>query len=58
MWIRQLGSPANDEARDVALSPSGDVLVLGTTQGEIPGGGGSHGGQDLFLVRLRADGSR
>ena len=58
VWVRQLGSPADDEVQDVVLSPRGDVLVMGTTHGEIPGGGGAHGGQDLFLARWRADGSR
>jgi outer membrane protein assembly factor BamB len=57
-WARQLGTPADEEVQDVTLSPRGDVLVLGTTQGELPGGGGLLGGQDLFLARWRADGSR
>ncbi|MFP2906735.1 hypothetical protein ACLESD_17080 [Pyxidicoccus sp. 3LFB2] len=58
VWARQLGSPEDEEVRNVVLSPRGDVLVLGTTSGELPGGGGLLGRQDLFLARWRADGSR
>jgi hypothetical protein len=53
LWKRQLGSVANDAATDVAVNPSGQVYVLGATDGKIRT---SSGQRDVFVTRYDADG--
>src|SRR5206468_1840643 len=37
LWTRQFGSSADDFARGVAVDPSGNVVVVGSTEGALPG---------------------
>jgi hypothetical protein len=53
-WVRQLGTAQDDEGRDVALLPSGELVLVGVTRGAL-GGGGSRGGTDAFIARLRQE---
>jgi hypothetical protein len=57
LWIREIGTPQDDEAYSVATDASGSVLVAGSTQGDL-GGRGSAGGVDAFVVKLGSDGER
>ncbi|XXF75402.1 hypothetical protein P2318_20285 [Myxococcaceae bacterium GXIMD 01537] len=35
-WLRQVGSPEHDSARDIAVTPQGDTFVVGGTGGALP----------------------
>lgn len=54
LWKKQIGSPANDAANDVAVNPSGQVYVLGGTDNKV--GNVSYGSRDVFVTRYDADG--
>lgn len=55
LWSRQWGTAVDDQLRSVTLTPSGDILVVGTTGAELQPG--AHAGdKDLFIARLTADG--
>ena len=56
LWTRQFGSWESDFARSVAIGPSGDVYVVGETNGTLPGQR-SAGGRDAFLRRYDPEGS-
>ncbi|MBW6454623.1 MAG: SBBP repeat-containing protein [Trueperaceae bacterium] len=49
LWTRQFGSSSYDVARRVAVDGSGDVLVVGGTEGALVGTG--YGGTDAFVRR-------
>ena len=55
LWTRQFGSPLDDYAVGVAVSPAGDVLVAGTTLGALPGHT-SKGDSDAYIVAFRSRG--
>jgi beta-propeller repeat-containing protein len=48
LWTRQFGSLESEGARSVALSPSENVMVVGSTDGTLPGQNRS-GGLDAYL---------
>jgi len=54
-WVRQLGGPLYDYARDVAVDAAGDVTIIGYTAGDL-GGHGNQGSNDVFVARYTADG--
>lgn len=56
-WLRQVGSPADDAARDVAVTPEGDTFVVGSAEGPLPGAH-AHAGSDAFAMRHDAAGAR
>jgi cysteine-rich repeat protein len=57
LWTRQWGSTADETAWDLAVAPSGDVLVTGTANGALEGQ--THaGGADIFLVKFNPAGDR
>lgn len=56
LWVRQWGTEGDDEARDIALTPSGDILVVGSTEGDLAAL--NAGGQDVFLARFTPDGQQ
>lgn len=56
VWVRQLGSPAYDYARDVAVSPAGEVTLVGYTAGQL-GATPNAGGNDVFVARWTTDGA-
>ncbi len=57
LWQVELNSAANEQVRDLALAPNGDVLIAGETFGSLDrqryGGGG-----DYFLARYSAAGAK
>jgi hypothetical protein len=57
-WVRQLGTPAFDYARDVAVDPSGDATIVGYSAGDLDGNGVPPGGNDIFVARFAPDGTR
>jgi hypothetical protein len=60
-WNRRMGgdSPTgqSDEVRDIAQTPDGGYLVVGSTGSNGGDVSGNHGGMDAWLVKLDADGS-
>jgi len=60
-WNRRMGSAyltgQNDEVRDVAQTPDGGYLVVGSTSGSDGDVSGNHGGHDAWLVKLDAGGA-
>jgi len=55
VWTRQFGSPADEYAVGTAVAPSGEVLVVGTTLGTLPGQT-SRGNSDAYIVAIRPAG--
>jgi beta-propeller repeat-containing protein len=55
VWTRQFGSPLDEFAVGAAVSPTGDVLVVGTTAGSLPGQK-SEGDADAFIVAFSGQG--
>jgi hypothetical protein len=55
VWTRQFGSPADDYAVGAAVAPNGDVYVVGTTLGTLPGQT-SKGDSDAYIVAFRGTG--
>jgi len=55
VWTRQFGTSAGDNARRVAVAPDGRVLVVGSTEGALPGQA-SAGGFDVFVSMLDSGG--
>jgi hypothetical protein len=56
LWTRQFGSPAGDEATEVATDPAGGIYVAGSTDGSLPGKA-SGGQRDGFVVKYDEDGT-
>ena len=54
-WIRHIGTDATDWGQGSALAPDGGLYFTGYTEGDL--GGTNAGDKDLFVVRLRPDGS-
>ncbi len=48
VWTRQFGTPANDQAHDVAVDGAGNAYVAGSTQSTLPGQV-SAGGDDAWV---------
>ncbi len=51
LWIRQLGTPENDQPNGVAADANGNLFVSGETSGDL--GGGNKGSNDAFIARYR-----
>jgi len=61
LWHRQFGSAAAEEGRALAMDASGNIYIVGHTQGTIPpANGGAElvnlGAYDIFLVRMAPNG--
>lgn len=56
LWVRQLGSAADDFAYGVAIDAAGDAVIAGYTRGDL-GGNTSAGGTDAFVAKFDSDGS-
>lgn len=56
LWVRMLGTSADDAAYGVAADSSGNVYVTGVTGGALQGAASS-GGQDVFLAKYSATGA-
>ena len=60
VWSKRFGDPAPQAAGSVAVDGAGNILVAGHFSSQVDFGGGklvSAGGDDVFLVKLAADGS-
>lgn len=55
VWTRQFGSPLDDFAVGASVSPAGDVLVVGTTSGTLPGQK-SEGDADAYIAAFSGQG--
>lgn len=55
LWTEQFGSNASDEARTIASDSEGNVIVAGTTWGDLEGT--SEGDADVFVLALGPDGT-
>jgi beta-propeller repeat-containing protein len=55
VWTRQFGTSPGDNARRVAVDQDGQVMVVGSTEGALPGQF-SAGGFDVFVSMFQADG--
>ena len=55
-WIRQLGTASWDEATGVTSDASGNVIVVGLTNGDMAGAG-SAGGTDAFILKYDSAGT-
>jgi hypothetical protein len=55
LWTRQFGTPRDDFALGAAVTPAGDVFVVGTTQGTLPGQR-SAGDSDAYVATFSASG--
>ncbi len=59
-WSQRGGSTVEGIATDVAVDPSGNVVVTGTFQGTVDFGGGnlvSAGEEDIFVAKYNASGA-
>lgn len=56
-WTKQFGSPTDDYVEGAATDSAGNVYVAGLTYGALPGGGGSQGGTDTFVIKYDASGN-
>jgi len=65
LWTKQFGTPPTDVANGVAVDAQGNVYVVGSSEGSLPGhtnaGGPSVGGltawNDIFLVKFDSTGA-
>ncbi|MDG5466808.1 SBBP repeat-containing protein [Deltaproteobacteria bacterium IMCC39524] len=60
LWTKQYGSNKNDVANDIALDANGDIILVGTTSGDINSqvnSGGGYYGSDGFVMKLDPEGS-
>ena len=55
LWTRQFGTSADDNATGVAADSSGNILMVGYTEGALEGT--SAGNEDIFIRKYTADGS-
>jgi hypothetical protein len=59
VWSKRFGDASNQYGTHVAMSGTGDVLLVGSMGGAADFGGGplaSAGGQDIFVAKLDANG--
>jgi hypothetical protein len=64
LWSKRFGDASNQGGVRLALDPSGNPILLSTSQGTLDFGGlpltsagGPSGGQDIFLAKFRPDGT-
>jgi Bacterial Ig domain/Beta-propeller repeat len=56
-WVKQFGTNDDDLASGVALDATGNVYVVGTTDGSFPGNG-NVGESGCFLLKFNANGTQ
>ena len=57
IWTRQLGTPGEDIAYSVDISPDGSIFIAGETQGNLDSNTNS-GGKQAFLSKYDSNGSK
>lgn len=58
-WARSFGGPGRDAANSVAVTPDGDIVVVGTYMGPIEFGTSAlenHGDLDMYVTKLASNG--
>jgi hypothetical protein len=60
LWRRSIESDQEDYSGELAIGKSGEIYMVGTTKGVLPGtdGSGGVGGPDSFVARFEKDGTR
>lgn len=59
-WVRQLATPADEEANGVALDAQGNIYITGCTHSVLPGnpsGTSNNSGSDAFISRYDSNGA-
>lgn len=56
VWTRQFGSERDDDARGLTLDPEGNVIMAGTTTGQLPGQT-TAGFADAWVTKLDSSGT-
>jgi hypothetical protein len=56
-WTIQIGTSADDSARDIVVDANGNIYMVGNTEGNFDGHT-SYGYSDAFLVKFDASGSK
>jgi hypothetical protein len=56
-WSTQIGSAGSDWLADAKLDAQGNLWLFGETDGALVAGRSPAGGSDLFMLKLRPDGS-
>jgi len=57
-WTRQFGTSAIDYVYGIAISPRGDIYVVGASEGSLVGTNTGAGTTDAFLAKYDANGRR
>ncbi|MBF2080596.1 MAG: SBBP repeat-containing protein [Synechococcales cyanobacterium T60_A2020_003] len=57
LWLNTLGGRGTEEARRLAVDSKGNVYIVGSTEGSLPGNTSS-GGVDAFVAKYNANGKR
>lgn len=57
LWTRQFGTPDADWNTGAATDSAGNVYVVGSTEGTLPGGGGSQGSLDAYVRKYDSQGN-
>jgi uncharacterized delta-60 repeat protein len=55
-WIKQLGTPYSDSAKEVATDTDGNIYVLGSTGGDLGDGVTNTGESDIVIMKYNSDG--
>ena len=58
VWIKLIGSSANDQGQGVAIDSNNYVYIAGNTGGILQDGGTNAGVQDVFLAKYDSDGTK
>jgi TNFR/NGFR cysteine-rich region/Beta-propeller repeat/Thrombospondin type 1 domain len=57
VWQLQFGSSADDIGYGIVVDPAGDIFVVGSTAGTLPGVSTSFGSTDAFVARISSNGT-
>ncbi|MGB7338383.1 MAG: alpha/beta hydrolase-fold protein [Phototrophicaceae bacterium] len=55
-WVRQLGTVGNDRPYGIAVTSQQEVVVIGYTQGDLDGQHSDNESDDIFVIKLNAEG--
>lgn len=58
IWVAYIGGPYDEYGYGLALHPSGDIIIAGSTEGNLPANNSHNGGQwDAYFASLSANGA-